>query len=187
MFRNQTLYPQGADAGVPPPEQSHAFYAKVFDYARAHGAVGYEVDFMSNLFLSVPEFRRTLDASAGWQSGLNTAAIACGVDGSCGSGVNSELDSIFSSGRESIVRLRLLGLFSLATNMHQSRPLLLACGACTMKESTLCIKIPISLTKSRNCGWEAELLNPDSRQVWCTCFDFRIKLNSIRVGRKISI
>lgn len=76
MFRNQTLYPQGADAGVPPPEQSHAFYAKVFDYARAHGAVGYEVDFMSNLFLSVPEFRRTLGASAGWQSGLNTAAIA---------------------------------------------------------------------------------------------------------------
>lgn len=72
---NQTLYPRGADAGVPPPEDSHAFYTKVFEYAHAHGAVGYEVDFMSNLFISVPEFRRTLDAATGWQSGLNTAAL----------------------------------------------------------------------------------------------------------------
>ena len=61
------LLPQGADAGVPPPEESRAFYTKVFGYAHAHGAVGYEVDFMSNLFLSVPEFRRTLDASTLWQ------------------------------------------------------------------------------------------------------------------------
>ena len=27
--------------------------------------------FMSNLFIQVPEFRRTLDASTGWQRGMN--------------------------------------------------------------------------------------------------------------------
>jgi hypothetical protein len=31
---------------------------------------------MSNLFLGVPEFRRTLDASTLWQSGMNQAAFA---------------------------------------------------------------------------------------------------------------
>jgi hypothetical protein len=72
---NQTLWPQGADAGVPPPGESQAFYTKAFGYAHAHGAVGYEVDFMSNLFLGVPEFRRTLDASTLWQSGMNQAAL----------------------------------------------------------------------------------------------------------------
>ena len=73
---NQSLWPVGADAGVPPPEESRAFYDKVFRYARLHGAVGYEVDFMSNLFLGVPEFRRSLDASTLWQSGMNQAALA---------------------------------------------------------------------------------------------------------------
>ena len=72
---NQTLYPKGADAGVPPPEDSHTFYAKVFEYIHAHGGVGYEVDFMSNLFIGIPEFRRTLDASTGWQSGMNQAGL----------------------------------------------------------------------------------------------------------------
>ena len=73
--RNQTLYPQGADAGVPPPEESHAFYTKVFEYGHAHGGVGYEVDFMSNLFIGIPEFRRSLDASTGWQRGMNEAGL----------------------------------------------------------------------------------------------------------------
>ena len=73
--RNQTLYPQGADAGVPPPEESHAFYTKVFEYGHAHGGVGYEVDFMSNLFIGIPEFRRSLDASTGWQRGMNDAGM----------------------------------------------------------------------------------------------------------------
>ena len=72
---NQTLFPQGADAGVPPPEESHAFYTKVFEYGHAHGGVGYEVDFMSNLFIDIPEFRRTLDASTGWQRGMNDAGM----------------------------------------------------------------------------------------------------------------
>jgi hypothetical protein len=34
---NQTLVPAGADAGVPPPEQSLAFYSKAFDWINAHG------------------------------------------------------------------------------------------------------------------------------------------------------
>ena len=72
---NQTLYPVGADAGVPPPEDSRAFYTKVFRYIHAHGGVGYEVDFMSNLFIDIPEFRRTLGASNGWQSGMNQAGL----------------------------------------------------------------------------------------------------------------
>ena len=29
---NQTIYPVGADAGVPPPQESRAFYTKVFEY-----------------------------------------------------------------------------------------------------------------------------------------------------------
>ena len=73
---NQTLVPEGADAGVPPPEDSEAFYTKLFAYVHAHGGVGYEVDFMSNLFIDVPEFRRTLDSSTGWQRGMNEAGIA---------------------------------------------------------------------------------------------------------------
>lgn len=48
---NQRLYPEGADAGVPLPEDSHAFYTKLFKYVHAHGGVGYEVDFLSNLFI----------------------------------------------------------------------------------------------------------------------------------------
>lgn len=51
---NQTLYPQGADAGVPPPQDSFSFYKRVFEYIHAHGGVGYEVDFMSNLFIDIP-------------------------------------------------------------------------------------------------------------------------------------
>jgi hypothetical protein len=46
---NQTLVPVGADAGVPPPEESHSFYSKVFDWVVGHGGRAYEVDFMSNL------------------------------------------------------------------------------------------------------------------------------------------
>ena len=41
----------------------------------AHGGVGYEVDFMSNLFIQIPEFRRTLDASTVWQLGMNQAGL----------------------------------------------------------------------------------------------------------------
>eukprot|EP00937_MAST-01D_sp_MAST-1D-sp2_P001128 g1128.t1 len=73
---NQTLWPVGADAGVPPPAEAEGFYTRLFEYGRAHGGVGYEVDFMSNLFLDVPEFRRTLDASTQWQRGMNAAALA---------------------------------------------------------------------------------------------------------------
>lgn len=72
---NEQLWPHGADAGVPPPAKSRAFYTKVFKYAHAHGGVGYEVDFMSNLFIDVPEFRRTLDASTQWQRGMNHAGL----------------------------------------------------------------------------------------------------------------
>ena len=73
---NQTLFPVGADAGVPPPHDSRVFYTKVFQYIHAHGGVGYEVDFMSNLYIDVPEFRRTLGASNGWQSGMNAAGLS---------------------------------------------------------------------------------------------------------------
>jgi hypothetical protein len=45
----------------------------------AHGGVGYEVDFLSNLFLSVPEFRRALDSSTGWQRGMNQAGLDTGT------------------------------------------------------------------------------------------------------------
>ena len=40
---HQRLVPEGADAGVPPPEESQAFYTKVFEYLHAHGGIGYEV------------------------------------------------------------------------------------------------------------------------------------------------
>jgi hypothetical protein len=42
----------------------------------AHGGIAYEVDFMSNLFIDVPEFRRTLDASSKWQGGMNAAGVS---------------------------------------------------------------------------------------------------------------
>ena len=41
-------------AGVPPPQDSFSFYKRVFEYVHAHGGVGYEVDFMSNLFIDIP-------------------------------------------------------------------------------------------------------------------------------------
>ena len=72
---NQSLFPSGADAGVPTPQESLAFYTTLFAYAHAHGGVGYEVDFMSNLYIDVPEFRRTLDASTEWQKGMNHAGL----------------------------------------------------------------------------------------------------------------
>ena len=75
----QRLIPQGADAGVPPPEDSERFYTQLFEYVRAHGGIGYEVDFMSNLYLGIPEFRRTLDASTEWQAGMNAAGLATNI------------------------------------------------------------------------------------------------------------
>jgi hypothetical protein len=72
---NQTLVPAGADAGVPPPEQSLEFYSKVFDWVNTHGGSAYEVDFMNQLYLGVPEFRRTLDAATVWQEGINQAGV----------------------------------------------------------------------------------------------------------------
>jgi hypothetical protein len=39
---------------VPPPQDSFSFYKRVFEYIHAHGGVGYEVDFMSNLFIDIP-------------------------------------------------------------------------------------------------------------------------------------
>ena len=70
---NQSLIPAGADAGVPPPEESLAFYSKVFDWLVTHGGNAYEVDFMNELYLGIPEFRRTLDAATVWQQGINQA------------------------------------------------------------------------------------------------------------------
>eukprot|EP00038_Savillea_parva_P028861 m.67416 g.67416 ORF g.67416 m.67416 type:complete len:998 (+) comp8438_c0_seq1:47-3040(+) len=71
---NQTLVPAGSDAGVPPASESKSFYAKVFEYLKAKGGVGFEVDFMSELYLGIPEFRRTLDAATGFLKGMNDAA-----------------------------------------------------------------------------------------------------------------
>ena len=56
---SEPLLPQGADAGVPHPERSEAFYTEVFKYAHQHGGYSYEVDFMSELYLGIPEFRRS--------------------------------------------------------------------------------------------------------------------------------
>ena len=72
---NQSLVPVGADAGVPPPEESLSFYSKVFDWVVKHGGNAYEVDFMNELFLGIPEFRRTLDAATVWQQGINQAGV----------------------------------------------------------------------------------------------------------------
>jgi len=77
---NQTLVPAGADAGVPfGHAASQAFYTQVFEYALAHGGFAYEVDFMNELYLGVPEFRQNLDAATDWQAGMNAAAAATGL------------------------------------------------------------------------------------------------------------
>eukprot|EP00937_MAST-01D_sp_MAST-1D-sp2_P000149 g149.t1 len=77
---NQTLVPSNSDAGVPfGRDASEAFYTRVFDYARAHGGFAYEVDFMNELYLGVPEFRRELDAATAWQEGMNAAAARTGL------------------------------------------------------------------------------------------------------------
>jgi hypothetical protein len=76
---NQTLVPAGADAGVPPAEESFAFYSKAFEWVLSHGGNAYEVDFMCDLYLGIPEFRRTLDSATVWQKGMNDAGKAKGV------------------------------------------------------------------------------------------------------------
>eukprot|EP01047_Picozoa_sp_COSAG01_P041260 COSAG01_NODE_3530_length_5964_cov_653.329241_6_plen_113_part_00 len=35
-----------------------------------------QVDFMNELYMGIPEFRRTLDAATVWQEGINRAGIA---------------------------------------------------------------------------------------------------------------
>jgi hypothetical protein len=78
---NQTLVPAGGSAGVPGGGRaaSAAFYEEVFAYALAHGGFAYEVDFMNELYLSIPEFRTVLDAATEWQAGMNDAAGATGL------------------------------------------------------------------------------------------------------------
>ena len=73
---SEPLLPQGADAGVPHPERSEAFYTEVFKYAHQHGGYSYEVDFMSELYLGIPEFRRSYDASTTWLRGMGAAGAA---------------------------------------------------------------------------------------------------------------
>ena len=70
---NEPLFPQGADAGVPHPNRSEAFYTEVFEYAHSKGGYSYEVDFMSELYLGIPEFRRSYDASTKWLRGMGAA------------------------------------------------------------------------------------------------------------------
>ena len=75
----EKLIPDGADAGLPHWTVSKEFYTRVFDYVKKRGGIGYEVDFMSELYLGIPEFRRTLDSATVWQQGLNDAAAAHNV------------------------------------------------------------------------------------------------------------
>lgn len=70
---SEPLLPKGADAGIPTPERSEPFYTTLFEYIHAHGGYSYEIDFMAELFLGIPEFRQNYNWSAQFLHGMNAA------------------------------------------------------------------------------------------------------------------